>query len=325
MAATTTQPITISHTRESTSFLELSSPTSATSSSPGPSSPTPSSSSSSSSAAFSPTLSDFALPPADPWRAAAAESAMGIHYTLEPFPTPGQTVLGPPFRNVPLAVGAGARVALLDADRDDGLTHHVRVRVLATGDVGYLPAWNLEGALERLARVNMEFNEAATCPAERKTLSRRGHSAPDLSRQPESSSPPYAHLHASLVHEHDRCTPFSTRLTYRVGPPPDEEDDDEVTDPFLIDADVDEAYISRKRAGRRKSVGFAEVARAKVFRYPSAALVEAYFGEATEEEGSEEDAEDVGGAKRREEDEEWWWAGWEEHGDDSEDVFEDCE
>ncbi|TFY52707.1 hypothetical protein EVJ58_g9860, partial [Rhodofomes roseus] len=58
-------------------------------------------------------LSNFALPPANAWRTTAAESAMGIHYTIEPFPTPGQTVLSPPLRNAPLTVGAGAHVALL--------------------------------------------------------------------------------------------------------------------------------------------------------------------------------------------------------------------
>ncbi|KAH9936149.1 uncharacterized protein B0H18DRAFT_950537 [Fomitopsis serialis] len=296
-APSTTQPIAISHTRASASFLELASPASSSSS---PSSPTPSSASSSSSA-LSPTLSDFALPPADPWRTAAAEAAAGIHYALEAFPAPGQTVLGPPFRNAPLAVGAGARVVLLDAEGEDAGTLHVRARVLETGEVGYLPAWNVEGALERLARVNMEFNEAATCPAERTTLSRRSHSAPDVSRRPDAhadspSSSPSSHLHAILAHKHDHCIPFSTRLTYRAAGPAFAEDDEDV-DPFLLDAD--ETYIGRTRGARRKSVGFAEVARPTVFRYPSAALVEAYYGEAFEEEEEHEgDEREEGGGRR---------------------------
>ncbi|KZT73908.1 hypothetical protein DAEQUDRAFT_761852 [Daedalea quercina L-15889] len=316
-ATTSTPPITISHTRDS--FLELASPG-------GPSSPTPSSSSSSSSAsALSPTLSDFALPPSDPWRTAAAETAAGIHYTLEAYPAPGQTNFGPPLRSAPLAVSAGARVVLLeDAAAVDGLALHVRARVVETGEVGTLPAWNLEGALERLARLNMEFNEAATCPAERRQLSRKGQSARDAFHSQDDSSPPsYSYLHAPLAHQHDRCVPFSTR-TYGVRPNAAFDEDD---DPFGLVDDGDGAVgaygIRRKLGERRKSVVFVEV-RPKVFRYPSQALVEAYFGEATEEEANIEGGEGEEG-DRREGDEEWWWEGWEEQKDGSEDVFMDCE
>lgn len=141
----------IAHPHEPSNFLELSSPS-------GPSSPA--SSSSSSAPALSPTLSDFALPPADPWRTAAAEAAAGIHYTVDQYPTPGQP-FAPPLRDEPLTVGPDTRVVPLEEGTSHG-RHHIRVRVLETGEAGLLPAWNVEGALERLARLNMEFNEAVS-------------------------------------------------------------------------------------------------------------------------------------------------------------------
>lgn len=45
---------------------------------------------------------------------------------------------------------------------DEITEHALRVRVVETGEVGLLPAWDIEGALERLARLNMEFNEAVS-------------------------------------------------------------------------------------------------------------------------------------------------------------------
>ena len=157
-----TSPITIAHPREPSSFLEFS-PSGPSS----PISPTPSSSSSSlssSSGALSPTLSDFALPPADPWRTAVAEAAAGIYYTFQEYPTPG-AVLAPPFRDAPLAVGPDTRVVLLDEDAGpdtEAGRYHVRVRVLATGETGLLPSWNVEDVFERLARLNTDFNEAVS-------------------------------------------------------------------------------------------------------------------------------------------------------------------
>ena len=51
---------------------------------------------------------------------------------------------------------AGERVELLE-EVDE---YAVRVRVLRTGKVGLIPAWNTEGALDRLTRINTAFNEA---------------------------------------------------------------------------------------------------------------------------------------------------------------------
>ena len=50
---------------------------------------------------------------------------------------------------------ADERVVLLDEVSEFA----VRVRVCRTGEVGLLPAWNVEGALERLARLNMVLDE----------------------------------------------------------------------------------------------------------------------------------------------------------------------
>ena len=60
----------------------------------------------------------------------------------------------------PVAVDAAERVELL-AEVDE---YAVRVRVLRTGAVGLIPAWNTEGALERLTRMNTAFNEAVRVP-----------------------------------------------------------------------------------------------------------------------------------------------------------------
>lgn len=288
----------------STDSLSSFSPASSSSLLPDAFSP---SSSFSSDCPLSPLSSDLALPSSHPpsqhqhqseaWRTAAREAADGVHYTLEPFPSPGSTVLPPPFRDEPLQVAGGARVALLDEVGQ----HAVRVRLLdGGGAVGLLPAWNLEGALERLARLNMEFNEAATCPAERR--------GPEGQRA--SGSKP------ALAHSHDRCVPFASRLIFRS---PDDESDDDADDAgyeddlFGFDRGARKQTLRPSRAvyevrpgrERRKAVEFARVERAKVFRYPSEALIEAYYG------GAEEEPE-TGVSGDDEEDGQWWWAGWEE-------------
>ena len=95
-------------------------------------------------------------------------------------------------------------------------------------------------------------------------------------------------------------------------------DEDEVDDPFGLAEEEDDGALTvrRKDAARRKSVGFADVVRPKVFRYPSAALVAAYYGEADEESQQGDMQED---------EEEWWWAGWEEQRGSDDESFMDCE
>ena len=159
----------------------------------------------------------------------------------------------------------------------------------------------------------------ATCPAERKLASRRMQSVPDLSMLAEPASPTHSHLYAPLVHQHDHCKPFSVRR-YRgySRTPPSDEDDDEMDDPFGLAEEHDGTLtVPRKDGVRRKSVGFADVVRPTVFRYPSAALIEAYYGEAGEEQSQPDEAED--------DKEDWWWAGWEEHKGSDDESFMDCE
>lgn len=64
------------------------------------------------------------------------------------------------FAREPVQVEEGERVVVLDEVSEFA----VRVRVLRTGAVGVVPAWNVEGALERLARLNMMFNEVVRFP-----------------------------------------------------------------------------------------------------------------------------------------------------------------
>ena len=97
-------------------------------------------------------------PPPLTWRTAFQDAKAGICYTKDSFPS--SSFLPPPFSREPVKVEAAERVEILE-EVDD---YAVRVRVLRTGDVGLIPAWNTEGALERLTRINTAFNEAVrTC------------------------------------------------------------------------------------------------------------------------------------------------------------------
>ncbi|KAH9941056.1 hypothetical protein B0H21DRAFT_554589 [Amylocystis lapponica] len=117
----------------------------------------PSSTSSLSVSPSSPTLP--APPPPPAW---ATDAHAGIHYVLERFPTEGAFCIAPPFSQEPLQVDAGERVAVLEEVGE----HALRVRRLRTGEVGLVPAWDVEGALERLARINMELNEVSSFTVE---------------------------------------------------------------------------------------------------------------------------------------------------------------
>ena len=94
------------------------------------------------------------VPPPPTWHNAAQDAMAGIYYTKDAFPS--SSFLPPPFSREPVTVEAGERIELLE-EYDD---YAVRVRVLRTDVVGLIPAWNTEGALERLTRVNTAFNEA---------------------------------------------------------------------------------------------------------------------------------------------------------------------
>ncbi|CCM03562.1 uncharacterized protein FIBRA_05698 [Fibroporia radiculosa] len=285
-----TLPIAISHpiVREASSGYfgwPSGSPSSCNASSPNPPGLSSPSSSIDSDCPLSPLETDSPSDrPVLTWSTAAYEAAAGIHYVLEPFPPVGSTVIGPPYRNEPLRVDADAQILVLEEVGE----HALRVRVVETGEIGLLPAWDIEGALERLARLNMEFNEAATCPAERKNLER--------GRQTYMSG-----VSSSLAHSHDRCISFSERLTYQIHEDSEDDDHESVN---VFEIKKSSALVTSKR--KAKSVGFASTERGKVFRYPSEALIHAYYGEPDENE------------QPQERDAEWWWAGWE-----SEDEIDD--
>ncbi|OBZ71704.1 Mitochondrial phosphate carrier protein [Grifola frondosa] len=242
-------------------------------------------------------------PPPLTWRTAAADAIAGIHYTLEAFPSSPYILRGPPFSREPVDVEAGERIVLIEEVGE----HAVRVRVVRTGMVGLVPAWNVEGALERLARINMAFNEATTCPAESRVRARR-RSESDVER-------------LDIAHVHARCLPTAARFHINNGSSSssDDESEDEYdadphvpprrrTEPAVFEAEPTMMEVAAP-VRPSKSVVFKESARRVVFRYPSEALVDAYCG--PDEEGEEEG------------DDEWWWQGWEEqHGDENAEAYE---
>lgn len=272
------------------------------------------------------------VPPPPTWHNAAQDAMAGIYYTKDAFPS--SSFLPPPFSREPVTVEAGERIELLE-EYDD---YAVRVRVLRTDVVGLIPAWNTEGALERLTRVNTAFNEAATCPVEARAFRRCGsESSPGTSWDDAASSP--SPTDGSLTHVHSRCIPFSTRVRF-----PDyygttsalSDDDDSDSDspqsppefergrplqahqPIVFEAPpqtLEKGGISdappRSRSGSRKSVNFAAGERPQVvFRYPSEDLF------LTEDMSA--GAENPEHASGEENEEDWWWQGWEEVREDEE-------
>ncbi|KAH9889847.1 hypothetical protein C8Q73DRAFT_747611 [Cubamyces lactineus] len=281
---------------------------------------------------------EYVAPPLT-WRTAAQDAKAGIYYTKDEFPSSSSGFLPPPFSREPVQVKAGDRVELLE-EVDE---YAVRVRVLRTGNVGLIPAWNTEGALDRLTRINTAFNEAATCPAEAHTLRRRFsessamHTSTESGHHTFTSEPAIAHVHA-------RCIPFAARVRYGdyyANPSAyddcssDSDDPDSPQSPpeqssargraLLAEpgvyrgqpGTVEKGGLSssqesaRPGSGARKSVVFPSEERPQVvFRYPSEELVEAFKGE-FHERWAEAQSED-GGVDANSEDEEWWWHGWEE-------------
>ncbi|KAI0333773.1 hypothetical protein GY45DRAFT_236905 [Cubamyces sp. BRFM 1775] len=286
---------------------------------------------------------EYVAPPLT-WRTAAQDAKAGIHYTKDEFPSSSSSFLPPPFSREPVQVKAGDRVELLE-EVDE---YAVRVRVLRTGKVGLIPAWNTEGALDRLTRINTAFNEAATCPAEAHTLRRRFsessamHTSAEGGHHASSSEPAIAHIHA-------RCIPFAARVRYGdyyANPSAyddcssDSDDPDSPQTPAGQGAagargrplhaepgvyreqscTLEKGGLSpsqespRPGSGGRKSVVFPSEERPQVvFRYPSEELVEAFKGEYHERwaEAQSQDGAAVG-ADLDSDDDEWWWHGWEE-------------
>ncbi|KAI0714033.1 hypothetical protein C8T65DRAFT_158238 [Cerioporus squamosus] len=270
-------------------------------------------------------------PPPLTWSNAFQDAKAGIHYTKDTFPS--SRFLPPPFSREPVSVEPGDRVEVLE-EIDE---YAVRVRVLRTGEVGLIPIWNTEGALERLTRINTAFNEAATCPVEARAMRRYSESSATSTSSANSNSPT-SPTDVSLTHIHARCVPYATRVRfpdyYGMSSPFSDDDSDDSDSPLsppehrdrdrgrplaprpavyeaqpqTIEkggiAHADSASERSESGGRRKSVNFPPEERPHVvFRYPSEDLVGAFLGEKVE--GGEAVVES-------EDDEEWWWQGWEE-------------
>lgn len=172
-------------------------------------------------------MEKYVAPPLT-WRTAAQDAKAGIYYTKDEFPS--SSFLPPPFSREPVQVHGGERVELLQ-EVDE---YAVRVRVLRTGMTGLIPAWNTEGALDRLTRINTAFNEAvrqsrvhvltasnfgslqATCPTEARALRRRFSESAAVSHNSEDTHYPSPTPSAdpSLAHVHSRCISFATRVRF---------------------------------------------------------------------------------------------------------------
>ncbi|KAI9058167.1 hypothetical protein FKP32DRAFT_1614688 [Trametes sanguinea] len=298
--------------------------------------PTNTAATSSNNANASTSSEPYVAPPLT-WRTAAQDAKAGIHYTKDDFPS--SSFLPPPFSREPVEVQAAERVELLD-EVDE---YAVRVRVLRTGKVGLIPAWNIEGALDRLTRINTAFNEAATCPVEAHSLRRRFsessamHTSTKADRQ--AAAPPVQ----PITHVHSRCIPFAARVRYGdyyANPsayddsssdsddpespqsPPDQEPGRGRTlhsQPAIFHApqraleteggiERSQESTGRSGSGGRKSVVFPEEERPQVvYRYPSEDLVGAFMGEYQEKQESSSTC-----GEEDEDGDEWWWHGWEE-------------
>ena len=92
---------------------------------------------------------------------ALAAAAEGIHYVTEQYPAENST-MSPTFQKEPVSLEKDDRVLLLDEVQISPYMTAMRVKSEKTGQTGLVPGWVVEGALERLARMNMAFNEAVS-------------------------------------------------------------------------------------------------------------------------------------------------------------------
>ncbi|KAF7789138.1 hypothetical protein EIP86_000074 [Pleurotus ostreatoroseus] len=234
---------------------------------------------------------DRADPPLQ-WQTAAQDSLDGVHYTREAFPTAGLSYLAAPFSREPLTVPADERVVLLDEVSEFA----VRVRVCRTGEMGLLPAWNVEGALERLARLNMLLNEQATSPKGRShtlrswsPMSRSPSSSRSRSSSPSPSSP-----------SSDADSLFSSPLTPPSAPAP-------ISLPITIalSASPSSSPTARSQAldlkapaasPTKRRVEFARSPRRTVFRYPRLRAVPDSDSDASDVDSEGDSEDDASGA-----------------------------
>ncbi|KAL7280080.1 hypothetical protein ACG7TL_006495 [Trametes sanguinea] len=285
------------------------------------------------------------------WRTAAQDAKAGVHYTKDDFPS--SSFLPPPFSREPVEVQAAERVELLD-EVDE---YAVRVRVLRTGKVGLIPAWNIEGALDRLTRINTAFNEAATCPVEAHSLRRRFSESSAMHTSTKSDQQAAVPPAQPITHVHSRCIPFAARVRYGdyyANPSAYDDSSSDSDDPespqsppdqdpgrgrslhsqpavfhapqraLETEGGIEHSQESNGRSGSsgRKSVVFPEEERPQVvYRYPSEDLIGAFVGEYQEK----RESASASGDEDEDGEEEWWWHGWEEPLEELEGEYSDEE
>jgi len=232
---------------------------------------------------------------------------------MDKFPS-DMAYIADPFKKEPLEVESGERVELLEE-----LPNFVmRVRVVRKGIVGLLPAWNLEDPFERLARLNMEFNEAVTCPAEVQAKNDDSHPASCALAHAHSRCPTqtaqtrrqFVHKMRKLERENGSSFENSLPTTPDVEPlaaPPSKRTT--TTLPPVVDP-------------KPKSVKFTGTQRKVVFRYYLPADLNKkekrstrYDSDSESDNDNDHEFAESDMAQIEDENVAWWWDGWEEDPD----------
>ncbi|KAH8104700.1 hypothetical protein BXZ70DRAFT_922048 [Cristinia sonorae] len=266
-----------------------------------PSSPTPSSSSDisiDSSASLSDLSSDM-LPPLD-FASAQRDADNGILYISDTYPTDSLAYVPDQFKNEPVHVLSGDRIELVE----ELPGYAMRIKVLRTGKVGLMPSWNVEDPFERLARLNMEYNEATTCPAE----------------QAAKSGEPHQQSECTLVHVHSRCLNQSAMTRRQVVTNLRKLRQDDASSSSGSEESLPTTLDQEPRMQtfkKRKSVKFNGGEPKVVFRY----YLPAGFNKKDKPKRSRydsdhESSESEDAPPQEEDDETWWVPPWEENPDE---------
>lgn len=151
------EPPTLSHPHNFLDYILPEANAEMSSASSSPSSDISELSTDSSASSMDTTIPQLPGPPTLSFEDAAADAASNIQYAMETFPT-DTSYIAEQYKKDGVHVEGGDRVVLLE----ELPNFAVRVKVVKNGNVGLLPAWNMEDPFERLARLNMEFNEAVS-------------------------------------------------------------------------------------------------------------------------------------------------------------------
>ena len=241
------------------------------------------------------------------------------------------------YKKEPVYVDSGDKVLI----KEELPNFVMRVKVLKDGQEGLMPAWNVEDPFERLARLNMEYNEAVSklytcvrcgdresngvlCFLNEKTTCPKEEEAKNGS-ETSSSSSSTACTHLAHVHSHCPAQTAQTRRQFvskmrklgQESPSSSGSDESLPTTPEL-EQQHQSHFPSSSSPTKSKSVKFNASQRKVVFRYYLPANVNKKekrkrFDDDSDLESDLPPAE----AEIEDDDSAWWWDGWEEDPDAS--------